>query len=39
MRKRNPSHNLNGDMEEGRRADEGGVSEGDPAFDEVMIHA
>ena len=37
MPTRNPSHNLNGDMEEGR-ADEVGVS-GDPAFDEVMIHA
>ena len=38
MRTRNPSHNLNGDMEE-EEADEVGVSEGDPAFDEVMIHA
>ena len=36
---RNPSHNLNDNMEEEKGADEVGVSEGNPAFDEAMIHA
>ena len=39
MPTRNPGHNLNGRHGGRKRADEVGVSEGDPAFDEVMIHA